>query len=453
MRIQNFRAIRDQTVPLGDYTCLVGPNGGGKSTILTALNILFRSSADSATNLLVLEEEDFHNRDTSVPIKITATFSDLSGDAQADFANYYRQGKLIISAVARWDSVSRTAPVLQFGQRFAMAPFAPFFKADGDGAKVDELKKLYAQIRIQYPTLPAPGTKTAMIDSLRKYEEAHPGECTPLESGDQFYGFGGKGKLEKYLQWIFVPAVKDASSEQLETKRTALGQILERTVRSKISFAKPIEELRNEAFDKYKALLASYGKSLEDLAVSLTTKLRDWAHPGARVLLSWQSDSSKVSISDPIAEALAGEGVFEGHLPRFGHGFQRSFLLALLQELASAGISGGPALVLACEEPELYQHPPQIRHLVSVFDALTSQGSQVLVCTHNPLFVRGDQFEEIRLVTKGSQQGESVVQFLTFESVADTIAAAGGKKPLKSAGTALKVSQALQPVVNCLGSA
>jgi energy-coupling factor transporter ATP-binding protein EcfA2 len=450
VRIQNFRPIKDLTVPLGDYTCLVGPNGGGKSTILTALSIFFRYSTDAVTNLLALDEEDFHKRHTSEPIRITVTFSDLSVEAQADFANYYRQGKLTVSAVARWDPASRTAPVQQFGQRFAMAPFAPFFKAEGDGAKVDELRKLYAEIKLSYPSLPPPGTKVAMIEALRQYEDAHPAECTPLESGDQFYGFGAKGKnlLEKHLQWVFVPAVKDASSEQLEAKRTALGQILERTVRSKMSFDKPLQDLRDDAFKKYKELLESYDKSLEDLARSLTTKLRDWAHAGTRVRLWWQSDSSKVSVSEPVAEILAGEGVFEGHLPRFGHGFQRSFLLALLQELASGDTIKGPTLVLACEEPELYQHPPQIRHLTSVFGDLTSQGTQVIVCTHSPLLVRGEQFEEVRFVTRDPESGESVVKFQTFDSVGNTIAQAGGKKPLKPAGTALKVSQALQPTIN-----
>jgi energy-coupling factor transporter ATP-binding protein EcfA2 len=294
VRIQNFRPIKDLTVPLGEYTCLVGPNGGGKSTILTALSIFFRYSTDAVTNLLALDEEDFHKRDTSEPIRITVTFSDLSVEAQADFANYYRQGKLIVSAVARWDSASRTAPVQQFGQRFAMAPFAPFFEAEGDGAKVDELRKLCAEVKLSCPSLPPPGTKVAMIEALRQYEDAHPAECTPLESGDQFYGFGAKGKnlLEKHLQWVFVPAVKDASSEQLEAKRTALGQILERTVRSKMSFDKPLQDLRDDAFKKYKELLESYDKSLEDLARSLTTKLRDWAHAGTRVRLWWQSDSS-----------------------------------------------------------------------------------------------------------------------------------------------------------------
>lgn len=187
----------------------MGPNGAGKSTILTALNILFRYSTDSATNLLALDAEDFHKKDTSEPIKITATFRDLSLEAQADFANYYRQGKLIVSAVARLDAVSGTAPVLQYGQRLAMEPFAPFFQAEGDGAKVDDLKQIYADLRSRYASLPAPGTKLAMTDALRQYEEAHTEECALISSGDQFYGFGARGKdlLENYLQWVFVPAV------------------------------------------------------------------------------------------------------------------------------------------------------------------------------------------------------------------------------------------------------
>jgi putative ATP-dependent endonuclease of OLD family len=450
LRIQNFRTIKDQTVPLTDYTCLVGPNGAGKSTILTALNVLFRYSSDATTNLLVLDEEDFHQKNTEHPIVITATFTELSADAQADFANYYRQGKLIISSVARWDERSRTAPVMQFGERTGMVEFKPFFKAEGDGAKVDELKKIYIGLKSAYSSLPSPGTKQFMIDALRQYEEAHPGECKPIPSEDQFYGFGAKGKnlIEKYLQWIFVPAVKDASTEQLEAKRTAFGQILERTVRSKMSFTEPIQHLRDEVFKKYGELLASYEKNLEELASALTARLQDWAHPDARIKLSWQNDSSKVSIADPIAQVLAAEGVFEGHLPRFGHGFQRSFLLALLQELASTEVGGGPTLVLACEEPELYQHPPQIRHLASVFADLAGKGSQVLVCTHNPIFVRGEQFEEVRFVTKNRGSGEAEVRFLNFDAVAESIATAGGKKPLKPAGTALKVAQALQPVLN-----
>ncbi|WP_443197812.1 AAA family ATPase, partial [Pseudoalteromonas sp. GABNS16H] len=32
IRIENFRAFKDETVEFGNYSCFVGPNGAGKST-------------------------------------------------------------------------------------------------------------------------------------------------------------------------------------------------------------------------------------------------------------------------------------------------------------------------------------------------------------------------------------------------------------------------------------
>jgi predicted ATPase len=46
IRLQNFKAHRDTTVPLGRFTVLVGPNGAGKTSVLEALAI---------SNRLVLE--------------------------------------------------------------------------------------------------------------------------------------------------------------------------------------------------------------------------------------------------------------------------------------------------------------------------------------------------------------------------------------------------------------
>ena len=93
MQIENFRTVKDCTVRFGDYTCLVGPNGAGKSTILMALNVFFRYSGESSTNLLALDVEDFHNRNTSEPIRITAAFTDLEAPAQTDFAKLLSAGK------------------------------------------------------------------------------------------------------------------------------------------------------------------------------------------------------------------------------------------------------------------------------------------------------------------------------------------------------------------------
>lgn len=157
IRIRNFRSIVEMTIPLNNYTCLVGPNGSGKSTILCALNLFFRETENVATDLDQLNHADFHQKKTDDPIEVTLTFIELDQDAQNDFEGYFRQGKLVVSAVAAFDKNSGKAVVKQFGERLGMAAFKEFFKAEGDGAKVADLKELYKAIQ-QNIDLPAPGT-------------------------------------------------------------------------------------------------------------------------------------------------------------------------------------------------------------------------------------------------------------------------------------------------------
>jgi putative ATP-dependent endonuclease of the OLD family len=447
VRIQNFRCYLDRTVAFNEYTCFAGANGAGKSTILTALRILFRDSTDSPTNLLSLQKEDFYKRDTKNDVVITATFTDLDASAQEDFSHYVRQGELVISAVAKWDEQSRTAEVKQYGNRLVMSAFVNFFEADADGANVAKLKDIYSQIRVDNPDLPPPGTKAAMTDALHNYEAGHPEKCELRKSEDEFYGITkGVNRLRKYIEWVFIPAVKDPSSEQLEAKKTALGLLLERTVRSKISFAERILALRSEIEGKYHTLLEENQNTLDALSASLSTRLQEWAHPDAKLTLSWRDDPSKhISITEPLAEVLADEGRFRGPLSRFGHGLQRSFLLALLQELAGCGVSGNPRLLLACEEPELYQHPPQARHMSSVLQNLSKLNSQVIVSTHSPYFISGRGFEDVRVVRQEELDQQPCIRNVTFAELAKAITDASGSGKAIPSGAEFKVEQALQP--------
>src|SRR5688572_11839861 len=91
LRIENFRSCHDVLITFDPYTTLVGPNGAGKSTILAALNILFRNVAGSPTNVTTLAEEDFCDRDVTRPIKIAATFTNLTQEEKEAFKSYVRQ--------------------------------------------------------------------------------------------------------------------------------------------------------------------------------------------------------------------------------------------------------------------------------------------------------------------------------------------------------------------------
>ena len=449
LRIENFRSFEDQTIVIDDYTCFVGPNGSGKSTILNALNILFRNT-QAASDVATLDEEDFHLRDVSRPIIITATFDDLSKEAEEDLKAYVRQGQLVVSARAEWNPESRSAEVKQVGSRQVIKAFAPYFEAEKSGAKVADLKQIFQEIREHYPDLASATTKDAMVSSLREYEEAHPELCELIESSDQFYGWSrGKNLLERYCQWVYIPAVKDPTEEQEEGRSTALGELLQRTIRTQVDFKDPLQELRNDVGQKYQDLLKTQQDVLKELGRSVEDRLRAWSHPGARVELLWHYDEAKsISLAEPFARAKIGEGEFLGDMVRIGHGMQRSFILALLQVLSTTHEGSQPTLFLGFEEPELYQHPPQARHLAALLEDLSKGDTQVIITTHSPYFISSKGFESVRMTRPVGPHGTTQVSQLTYQALASCLAKALGTKPLTSPSIMAAVEQIMQPSQN-----
>jgi putative ATP-dependent endonuclease of the OLD family len=448
--IKNLRSMKSAEVEFDDYTCLVGANGSGKSTVLCALNILFQEENNGATDLRALTREDFCQCDVSVPIEIVATFADLNAEAKEDLKEYVRQDSLVISAIAVFDQASNKAVVKRYGQRLGMQAFGQFFKAHGDNAKAGELKAIYSSLRQQFPDLPAPGTRDAMAEALKSYESARPTECQLLPSEDLFYGVsGGVNRLNKFIQWVFVPAVKDATEEQIGSKDTALGKLLARTVRAKAQFETAVKSLLDDTKDKYQQILDANQSALNGISANLRARLAEWAHPEASLRLAWQQDPSKsVRVEEPFAKIIAGEANFEGELVRFGHGFQRSYLLALLQELAKSDDTNAPRLILGCEEPELYQHPPQSRHLADVFTALSMANAQIVVSTHSPHFITGEHFESVRVVRRGGPSNSSTVRKLSYPQIASKFAEVMNEPMRTKTASLIKVHQSLQPVLN-----
>lgn len=68
IEIQNFRAYQSVSLPLDDFTPLVGQNNVGKSTILESLRWLLKPDARSASDFA----------DTKQPIVVTARIEGIS---------------------------------------------------------------------------------------------------------------------------------------------------------------------------------------------------------------------------------------------------------------------------------------------------------------------------------------------------------------------------------------
>ncbi len=447
VRIQNFRSFEDQLIEFNKYTCFVGSNGAGKSTILAALNVFFQEKASCSTDVCKLIDEDFHKKNINIPIRITLTFDDLNDRAKAELAAYARQDELVVTAEAIFDEATRFAQVRHFGQRVGMTEFRSFFDAEKAGAKAAGLNAIYERLRQQFPELPNPRSKDEKAEALRRYESEHPDQCSLIPSSDDFYGINSTGKLASFLQWVFVPAVKDAGEESQEAKNTALGKLIARAVRTRTNFDGELEALRAEILTRYRELLERNQASLTEVSQALQRRLESWAHPNVRIGMEWMFDPTRsVVVQQPIAGIKTGDGTFLGSLARMGHGLQRSYLLALLQELASSEAADAPTLILGCEEPELYQHPPQAMHLSDVFSELASGNNQILITTHSPLFISGDGFENTRLVRQQNNNIGSNVKWLCFESLCVRIRRALNENlQRRNEGLIARIHQALQP--------
>jgi putative ATP-dependent endonuclease of the OLD family len=451
VRIENFRSFKDETIKLDDYNCFVGANGAGKSTVLYALNVFFRQFKDSQTDLTKLSEEDFHHKNTDKPVRITVTLIDLTELAKEDLKDYVRHDKLTITAVATYDKNKGTADVLQHGMRLVFEDFTVYFEKEKEGAKVAELKEIYEKLRQQYADLPTAGTKGAMSDAIREYEATRPEKCTLRESPDQFYGISkGANRLASHIQWVFIPASKDATQEGEESKNSALGQLLERTVRQKVNFAEKVSELQTKTRDEYQALLNSEQSVLDDISKSLQSRLASWAHPNISANVNWKQDKDKsVRIEEPFAYIRLGERGFEAELARFGHGLQRSYMLALLQELSQSDDENAPTLIMGIEEPEIYQHPPQARYLAETLHELTQKNTQLLLCTHSPLFIPGDNFDKIRIVREHGNPSYTTITRLLYDDLVKELKDAGSEKEsLKETGMVAKLYPSLNPIIN-----
>lgn len=246
-------------------------------------------------------------------------------------------------------------------------------------------------------------------------------------------------------------------------KSSAIGKLLEIVVRSAILQRRDVLAFQQEVTEKYRALVAADNMpELGELASRLTGDLKS-LYRDAEVGLAWR-EVTDIPVPLPVADVSLSDDGFGGPVDRQGHGLQRAFVFTLLQHLAKnsmpaaltvEGAAGGgaearpvnaPNLILAIEEPELYQHPTKQRHLASVLRGLSAGSlpgaegpTQILFGSHSPMFVSLEKAHEIRLarraVCEDSDFKQCKLQSLDLGTVANRLGQAWGKEGAFTAAT------------------
>jgi len=448
--IKNFRCFEDVSINVDDYTAFVGPNGCGKSAVLSALNVFFDEKTSAIRTPTLLNQDAFHHHNVTDPIVIKLTFGNLTTQEEIAFSDYARAGKLIVSAEASYDPDTERAVVRQYGYRMGMKKFAPFFELFNDSAKVDELIAAYDPLAQEF-SLEIEGrkTKSAMEKALRDFEAAHTKLCEELKSEDQFYGFTkGSHKLKPFIQYIYLPPVKDAADEELEAKVGILGSLVSRIVRSQLNLEGNLDAIQKEAIDKLKTLFDGHKEGLGKLSSRLTELAKNLFPALSAVTMRWNEQlESQVRIDSPLVRVDIDDSTFSGPVSKFGHGIQRSYILALLQLFAeTATDTSSTKVIFACEEPELYQHPPQARHLAEAMLHISKKHGQVLVTTHSPYFISGENFSALRMLKVRNKKVRATSAH--YNDVSRVIGEAKGEPPNAQSAMHAGLVQKLQPPLN-----
>src|SRR6266436_4030108 len=88
LSITNYKALKEVTIPLSRFGCLIGENNSGKSSFLQALSLFFSGTKLAAS----------HFFDESQPIRIAVTFKDID---EADLARLAEEHRTRVAGIVK----------------------------------------------------------------------------------------------------------------------------------------------------------------------------------------------------------------------------------------------------------------------------------------------------------------------------------------------------------------
>jgi len=411
--VENFRAIENLDLTLDRHIVLIGENGVGKSCVIKAIDKFFAKSVS-------VKSSDFHNGNTNEPIRVSLTFAEFSQSERETFGARIHNGTMSVTR-----KLLHSASPRENGKYYGLTPRHGPFQAIRETEGAVPRRQAYMSLREQegYEGLPQATNDGQVQSGLNDWETAHQDLCELGEDDGQFFGFSnvGRGLLQRHISFVFVPAVRDASSDAADKSGTVAHQIIELLVKTVVEQRADFRAWKEQAEIAYQELVdpENLGE-LSDLSGELSATLQTYYNESS-IDLQWQP-AGEFQASLPAADVLLTEKGYTGPIDGKGHGLQRAFVFTLLQHLAKA-LHSQPegededlepeadledhTLILAIEEPELYQHPTKQRHFSRILSELANGvlagvigSNQVLVCSHSPLFISMDRFSDIRLARR-----------------------------------------------------
>lgn len=409
LKVTNYRALRDVTIPMSRFGCLIGENNSGKSTFLQALSLFFSGSPVASRNFF----------DDTKPIRIVVRFEGITDADLARLAQEHRtrvasiikDGCLTLVRVYGTDGKSslRYNTLTPVDARFSADSIADLMKRQRPGTTfVNKVVGAFPELNGRVDTTMS---QDEMKQKIQELADSLPDD--QKTAADQALPTGIDKSIEPMLpDAIYIPAVKDLADDIKTTQSTPFGKILSillQAVEPKLPDAKKLfEELDAKLNRVQRADGTESDNRLEEVKLIESTVEKYVQESFADVALRITIPPPELKTVFSSALIYANDGV-DGLIDTKGDGLRRAIVFSILrsyvelkaqlvidartdveadaaQEPPEPLVETAPAsYLLLFEEPELFLHP-KAQHIL--FEALRvfAKDHHVLVTTHSPTF-------------------------------------------------------------------
>lgn len=439
IRIKNYRGIKCDSFEASPFTCIIGENNAGKSTILLGTSLFFTGTK--------LNRSDFYNENDAIQIEVTFTDIDvkdinrLSEEHRERINDLVIDNKLVLTRHYHTDGKSellcnRLAPK---DGRFGGDVIGAILKGKKGKEISENMINLFPEHAEKLNGLKSQIEAKNKLDEIisELADDEKELKLAPLPTGID-------NSIKNFLpEPIYIAAVKDLTDDVKSKESATFGKllgILMKFLESSIHFEKITESFN----DLHKLL--NVVKEAEQISDNRIEKLQSIEKQIGH-FLSENFPKSKIEIDIPKPELkqvfsnariLIDDGVRD-IIETKGDGIKRAVTFALLRtyveqvkqqklEIAEAKknelgenesyneveIIEQPYIFLF-EEPELFLHPNAQRILFEALEKLTEAKSQVFVTTHSPMFFSPQSTGTfIKVIKEHIENEKPFAKFLTI---------------------------------------
>jgi putative ATP-dependent endonuclease of OLD family len=389
--IENFRGIRELSIPMANFSCIIGENNAGKSSILQALDVFFNNPG--------LRDSDFYNKEDSIRVEVTfdeikdEDLGRLTDEHRSRIAEHVSEGRLSLSRIYSQPGkgVLRMVAPMPIDKRYWPDAIA---EVTAKKAREELRESAVFHIPDLAEVLPARPTQKQVREEVDKLIAALPEDQKKPDDVPLVTGMD-KSIHALLPEVIYIPAVKDLSDDLKTAETASFGKligILFNTIKPKLAsidaLFSTLENLLNvtevdgkEVDDRLKDVIA--------VEQAVERNLQE-AFPDTSIRIEIPPPDLKSVLNN--AQIAIDDGVRSGFKSK-GDGLRRSVTFAILRayaDLRSQERMSDPSMtprpyLLLFEEPELFLHP---RAQIQLFEALKvfAADNHVMVSTHSSAF-------------------------------------------------------------------